>query len=104
MSQVLLRIGACRALTPPLIFHPALVRAGDLQIFTIFRDRSASYLNALRLQDLGDLVVRQRMGGIFLLDQFLHAALQNEQRRPAAFGAIDALAEEIAQFEDALRS
>ena len=41
--------------------------------------------------------------GIFFLDEFFDAALQDQQRRSAAFRSLHALAEEVPQLEYALR-
>src|SRR5581483_11127688 len=60
------------------ILHPALVRAGNLHIFPVLRHRAAGHLDALRLQNAGDLLVRQRPRRIFLVNQLLHPALQAE--------------------------
>src|ERR1035437_2789045 len=85
-----------------LFFYSSLMGARDFHIFPIFRDRSASDLDALRLQNAGDLFVGQRPAGIFFFDQLLDAALQNEEGSTTALGSLHTLGEEIAQFEDAL--
>src|SRR3974390_1125204 len=86
-----------------LILYPALVGAGNAHVFPVLRNRAASDLNALRLKNVGDLLVGQRVGGVLLFDELLDAALEDEQRGAAAFGAVDALGEEVTQFENALR-
>src|SRR5271156_5433471 len=86
-----------------LVLHSALVGAGDAHVLPVLRDRAASDLDTLRLEDAGDLLVGQRPGGIFFLDELLDPALQDQQRGAAAFRPIDALAEEVSEFEDALR-
>src|SRR5579862_2328494 len=86
-----------------LIFYSALVGARDSHVFPVLRDRAASDLDALRLEDAGDLLVGQRPGGIFLFNETLHPALEDQQRRAAALRTVDALAEEVPKFEDALR-
>jgi len=42
--------------------------AGDAHVFAIFGDGAASDLNALRLQDAGELLVGQGTGGVFIVD------------------------------------
>ena len=83
--------------------HPALMCAGDAHILAILCDRTASDLDTLRLQNSCELLVGERAGGIFFVNQFFDAAFQNEQRRVAAFRALHAFTEEVAQLEDALR-
>src|SRR5277367_821038 len=83
----------------PSFSYPALVGARDAHIFPVFRDRAASDLDALRLQDAGDLLVGQGPGGIFFLNELFYAALQDEQRSVAALGAVYAFAEEVPQFK-----
>src|ERR1035438_9525863 len=85
-----------------LFFDPALVRAGDAHVFAVFRHRAAGHLDALRLQDAGDLLVGQRTAGIFFFDELFDAALEDQQRSAAALGALYALAKEISQLEYAL--
>src|SRR5947209_1018140 len=80
------------------------MRARDAHVFPVFGYRAASYLDALRLQDAGDLLVGQRTAGIFFVDEFLHTALQDQQTRVADLGALNALAEKVSQLEYALRS
>ena len=67
-----------------LLLYSALVGARDAHVFPVFRDRAASDLDALRLQDAGDLLVGQRPGGIFFFDEFFDTAFQDEQRCVAA--------------------
>jgi len=46
------------------------VRAGDLHILAVFRDGIGFVtLNSLPLQDSGDLVVSERLGGVFVFDE-----------------------------------
>src|SRR6266849_7182961 len=91
--------------TPALLFlYPALVRARDAHVFPVFGYRAASDLDSLGLKNPGDLLVGQRTAGIFFIDELLDAALEDQQRRVAALGALYALAEEISQLEYALRS
>src|SRR5271169_1534328 len=78
-----------------LTLHSALVGARDAHVFPVLRDRAASDLDALRLEDAGDLLVGQRPGWIFLVDQLLDPTFQDEQRSTAALRAIHAFAEEV---------
>src|SRR5579871_864003 len=91
-------------LVQALLFHSALVGARDTHVLPIFGYRATSDLYTLRLENAGDLLVGQRPGGIFFLDELLHPALQDEQRSAAALGTVDALAEEVAEFENSLGS
>jgi hypothetical protein len=45
------------AVTHTSVFHSALVGARDVHVFPIFRDRAASDLDTLRLENAGDLLV-----------------------------------------------
>src|SRR5579864_1168190 len=90
--------------TPALLLYSALVGTRDAHVLPVFRNRAASDLDTLRLKDAGDLLVGQRSGWIFFFDELLDAALQDQQRRVAAFGALHAFGEEVPQFEYALRS
>src|SRR5580698_720082 len=87
-----------------LVLHSALVGARDAHVFPVLRDRAASDLDALRLEDAGDLLVGQRPGWVFVLDELLDPALQDQQRGATALRTVDALAEEVAEFENSLRS
>ena len=52
-----------------------LVGGGNVEGFTVLSDGAACYLNALLKQQVGNLVIRKRLGGIFLADQlFDHGA------------------------------
>jgi hypothetical protein len=62
-----------------LVLYSALVGARDAHIFPVLRNRAASDLDALRLEDAGDLLVGQRPGGIFFFDELLDPALEDEQ-------------------------
>src|SRR5258708_18999867 len=86
-----------------LFFYSALMGAGNAHVFPVLGYGAASDLNSLRLQDAGELLVGKRTARIFFIDQLLDAALQNQQRRIAALRPLHALAEEITQFEYALR-
>src|SRR5580698_2578934 len=86
-----------------LVLHSALVGARDAHILPVLRDRAASDLDTLRLEDAGDLLVGQRPGGIFFLDELLDPAFEDQQRSAATLRAVHALAEEIAELEDSLR-
>src|ERR1700676_5033173 len=87
-----------------LLFHSSLMSARNLHVFSIFRHRSPSDLDALRLQNASNLFVSQRPARIFFFDQLLHAAFQNQQRSAATLRPLHALREEVPQFEHALRS
>src|SRR5215469_10942625 len=89
-------------MTTLLFLDSALVRAWDAHVFAVFGYRAAGHLDALRLQDAGDLLVGQRTGGIFFLDEFLDPAFQDQKRRAAALRSLHALAEEVSQLEYAL--
>src|ERR1700757_3018455 len=47
-----------RQLAKLLVLHPTLMRAGNLHILPVLRNRPASDLDTLRLKDAGDLLVR----------------------------------------------
>src|ERR1700745_2266003 len=87
-----------------LLLHSALVGTRDAHVLPVFRNRAASDLDTLRLENAGDLLVGQRPGWILFFDQLLHTALQDQQRRVAAFRALHAFGEEVPQFEYALWS
>src|SRR5215469_6825705 len=89
-------------MTDPLFLDPALVRARDAHVFAVFGYGAAGHLNALRLQDAGDLLVGQRASGIFFLDEFFDTAFEDQERCAAALRSLHALAEEISQLEYAL--
>src|SRR5580704_4094913 len=74
--------------------YPALMGAGDAHVFPVFRDRAARDVDAGIIEFLGDLIVGQRLGGIFLLDHLFYQAFQGEQRHAAAFGPVHRLTEE----------
>src|ERR1700752_4542274 len=77
--------------------------ARDAHVLPVLGNRAASDLNALGLQNASELLIGQRTAGIFLVNQFLDAAFQDQQRSVAALWSLHALAEEIAQLENALR-
>src|SRR5439155_15886644 len=86
------------------LFHSSLVGAGDAHVFPIFCDGAAGNLNALRLQDACNLLVGQRAVWIFFLNKLFYPAFEDQQRGVATLRTIHALAEEVAQLENALRS
>src|ERR1700751_3473821 len=88
----------------PLLLHSAVVGTRDAHVLPVFRNRAASDLDTLRLKDAGDLLVGQRPGWIFFVDELFYTALQDQQRSIAALRALHALGEEVPQFEHALRS
>src|SRR5712671_7733922 len=81
-------------LTSALFLYSSLMRAGDAHVFPVFGYGAARDLNALRLKNSCDLLVGQRTAGIFLFDQLLHAAFEDQQRGVASLGALHAFAEE----------
>src|SRR4030095_12410415 len=58
--------------------HLALVGCGNLELFSIFRNRPARELQALALQDADNLRVTQRLPRIFLLDDLADALLDGD--------------------------
>src|SRR5438477_8904145 len=54
-------------------------RREDLLRFTVLDDRSARDLDASLHEPFDDLLVRQRMRGIFVLDQVLNGVLDRER-------------------------
>src|SRR5882672_4008997 len=76
--------------------------AGNAHVFPVLGNGAARDLNALRLQDAGELLIGQRTAGIFLVDQLFDAALEDQQRRVTALGALYAFAEEVTQLENSL--
>src|ERR1700760_742257 len=77
-----------------LIAHPALVSAGNAQIFTVFGNRAASYINALSLQHAGNQIIGQRFTRIFFVDQLFHLALEQHQWSTAALRPVNAFGKE----------
>src|ERR1700722_3300531 len=101
-NRICLRRTRCHV--SPSFLHSTLVRARYPHVFAVLGYRAAGHLDALRLQDAGDLLVGERTAGIFFVDELFDAALENQQRSVAAFGPLHALAEKVAQLEHALRS
>src|SRR5712672_1733019 len=64
--------------------YSALMGTGDAHVFPILGYGAASDLNALRLQNAGELLVGQWTIGIFFLDQLFDASFQDQQRSVAA--------------------
>lgn len=62
--------------------------ARNLHVLTILRHGSAGYLDSLALQLGGKLVVGQGFAGVFLLDQLLHLALQQNQGKVSPSGPL----------------
>src|SRR3984957_11899573 len=85
-----------------ILLDSSLVRARNAHVFAVFGYGAAGHLDALRLQDAGDLLVGQRSAGILFFDELFDAALEDEQRSAAALRALHALAEEVSQLEYAL--
>src|SRR5437879_1002485 len=86
-----------------LALDTALVRAGYTHVLAVFGDSAASDVDAVVVQFLGDLLVRQGLGGVFFFDHFLDETLERQQRHAATFGTVHGLAEERTQLENALR-
>src|SRR5579863_831419 len=80
------RHGCSRAL--PLLLYPSLVRTRDAHVFAVLGDGPASHLDALRLQNPSDLLVGKRTARVFLVNQFLDPALQDQQRRIATLRSL----------------
>src|SRR5271154_4068240 len=83
--------------------NAALVGAGNSQIFAVFGHGSPGHIDPLALQHGGDLVVGERLAGIFVFNHFFHLALEQHERGAGALRAIYALGKEEAQLVDALR-
>src|SRR5882762_1492411 len=81
----------------------ALVSRRDVQVFAVFGDSAPGDLNSLPLQHGGQLVVREGMARVLLLDELAHLALEDDQRSICALRAVGALGEEEAQLDYALR-
>src|SRR5215475_9073248 len=86
-----------------LLLYAPLVCARNTHIFPVLCHRTTGHLDALRLQDAGNLFVCQRARWIFFVDQLLDAPFEDEQRSIAALGTLHAFGEEITQLEDSLR-
>src|ERR1039458_810000 len=80
-----------------------LVGGRDLHILAVFRHRAPCDIDPLVLQHGGNLLVRQRLGAVFLRNHLLHHPLQQQQRGGTAQRALHGFRKEIAQFEHALR-
>jgi hypothetical protein len=53
------------------------MRAGNLHVFAVLGDGAASYLNALGLQNAGDLFIGEGFAWVFIFDKLFYAALQD---------------------------
>src|SRR5262252_5309152 len=60
--------------------HPPLMRAGDTHIFAIFCHGAPRHADAAVLELLCNLVVCQRLRGVFFVDHLLHKPLERQQR------------------------
>src|SRR5580658_9692057 len=69
----------------PLLPPPPLMRGGNIHVFAIFGHGTACELDALRLQECGELVVGERMARVFVFDELFYLALEHEQRCVGAF-------------------
>src|SRR5271154_3516650 len=61
-------------------FHPALGSAGDAHIFAVFCNCATRDVNAVVVELLGNLLVGERLGGVFFFDHFFDETLESEQR------------------------
>src|SRR5215471_11089355 len=61
-----------------LFFYSSLVSARNAHVFAVLGYRAAGHLNALRLQDAGDLLVGQRTSWIFFFDELFDTALEDQ--------------------------
>src|SRR5215472_2104666 len=86
-----------------LVPDTALMRAGDAHVFAILGDGASSNVDSVVVELLGDLLVGQRFGGVFLFNHLLNEALEGQQGHSATLGTIHGFAEEGAQLEDSLR-
>jgi len=79
--------GATRRFTGRrLSLDPALVGAGDAQIFAILGDGAARDADAAVGQHLGDVIVGERVRAVFLIDHFLDQPLERRQGHSRALG------------------
>src|SRR5579883_83527 len=92
------RTRACR-----LVSDPALVSRRDFHVLAVLGYRTSSDVDALTLEQHGDLFVGERFRAVLILDHLLHLALQQQQRSTAAGGTLHGFREEIAQLENTLR-
>src|ERR1051325_4104296 len=81
----------------------AFARARDAHLVAILGNRSATHLDALFRQPLGDLIIGNRVVGIFGLDHLLDLELEHTRRHIFARIALHAFGEEAPQLVDALR-
>src|SRR5271170_4462194 len=86
-----------------LTLDPSAVGAGNAEIFAIFRDGAARDLNAFLAEALGDLLVGERVRGVFIINHFFDAALEREQGHFAALRTVHGFTEKITELQDALR-
>src|SRR5215204_3186487 len=81
----------------------ALARARNLHLVAVLRNGAARQLDALPGQNLDDLVVRDGVVRVLLLDQLLDPKLNDAGRDLLALLVEHALGEEAPQLDDALR-
>ena len=86
-----------------LFAHAPLMSGRNFHVFAVFRHCPPGDLNAFGLQASGDLLVSQRLRGIFFLDHLLYPAFQDQQRSRAAGWALHRFGEEVSQLENTLR-
>src|ERR1700691_3862076 len=82
---------------------PALMGRRNPHIFAVFGDRAAGHFDALALQQVGNLLIRKWVGGIFFFYHFFDTPLEDEQRSGHSAGSLHRLGEEITKFENPLR-
>jgi len=87
-----------------LALDPSAMSAGYAEVSRYFANGAAGDLNALFAEAFGYLLVGEGVRGVFIVNHFFDAALSVRAetfRCPA--GPVHGLAEEITEFEDALR-
>src|SRR5690348_3082964 len=82
----------------------ALMSARNAHVFAVFGDGAASDVDARIVKLLGELLIRERLGGVLFFNHFLDETLQSEQGHAAAFGAVHGFAKEGAELEHTLGS
>src|SRR5260370_5402209 len=93
----------CGGVSGRSVFCPPLMRAGNFHVLAILGHCPSRDLNALRLQNLGDLLIGVVARRIFFFDQLLHPPFEDQQRTSGAFRPLDTFRKEKAQLVYALR-
>src|SRR5438093_10736251 len=101
IGSATLRPGGGRS-APPLGRQSPLVGRQDPQLFAILRDRAARDRESPALEDLGDLLVTQRLRGILVGQQVLDHLLDRHRRHHLAVARRNTAMEEELQLEQAL--